>query len=443
MNKVSKFIVESPIWFISILIPILSIIFYLYHPIQLSLFPEQEIKKIYYIDNISEAHRILIERFNQRYKNKIEVVPVNLPFYNFTTNDRKEILTRSLRSHSDGIDVFAVDLIWIPRFAKWGYAIDEYFDKSLLNNIDKTILETSYQNNNIVALPLFLDIGVLYYRKDIINQLNDGAEIEKKLKQSITWKEFIELGKRFKGKNNPYYVFCGSDFEGMACTFFDLLSPAEMNNIFYGKNINLDNYSVKRSLNLMSDFINKYKYSPLNVLKFDETRSYFYTNANDAVFLRGWIGYHKQYKRQLPDTSKLKYLEIAPMPHFEGEKTASVFGGWNLMISKTSSRKEESVKFLKFMFEKESQEILYETGGMLPVNNEVYSDTNFTKKHPELLRIKEILKWGKHRPSLENYTKISEIITHFFHLALKNEISVDDAILVATEKINKEKTLND
>ena len=92
MNKVSKFIVESPIWFISILIPVISIIFYLYHPIQLSLFPEQEIKKIYYIDNISEAHRILIERFNQRYKNKIEVVPVNLPFYNFTTNDRKEIL---------------------------------------------------------------------------------------------------------------------------------------------------------------------------------------------------------------------------------------------------------------------------------------------------------------------------------------------------------------
>jgi multiple sugar transport system substrate-binding protein len=33
--------------------------------------------------------------FNSRNKGRIEVVPVNLPFEKFTTNERKELLARS------------------------------------------------------------------------------------------------------------------------------------------------------------------------------------------------------------------------------------------------------------------------------------------------------------------------------------------------------------
>jgi len=80
--------------------------------------------KIYFADNISIAHEALIKRFNETYRGEIEVVPINLPFSKFSTNERKELLARSLRSRSDLIDVFAVDLIWVPRFAKWCEPLD-------------------------------------------------------------------------------------------------------------------------------------------------------------------------------------------------------------------------------------------------------------------------------------------------------------------------------
>lgn len=430
---------ESPIWFITILISVISIFFFIYLPFQIDLFPENDTKKLHYIDNISGAHLKIIKKFNEKYKGQIEVVPINLPFYHFTTNDRKEILTRSLRSRGDGIDVFAVDLIWIPRFAKWGYMMDRRFDDKTLKEVNPMALSACYHENNLVAFPLFLDIGVLYYRKDLIQNLPNGTEIEQKIQNSLTWEEFISLGKKFRTYKGPYYVFTGGDFEGILCCFHEMLSNEESQSIFQKSEINLNTPPASRALKQLVDFIYTYKFSPYEVTRFDEYNSYIYANENNAVFLRGWVGFHKQYKGFLEDTSNIANMEIAPLPHFKENNTSSVFGGWSLMISKFSNRKEEALKFINFMFQKENQQILYEEGGYLPINTEVYDDSMYIKKHKELLQIQKLLSWGKHRPFLENYTRLSEIMSRSFHKALKNEVSVDEALTLASKQINNEK----
>lgn len=443
MNKISKMLRESPIWLITILIPLISIIFFIYLPFQINLSPESVVRKLYYVDNISDAHLKIIQKFNEKYKDKIEVVPVNLPFYHFTTNDRKEILTRSLRSRSDGIDIFAVDLIWIPRFAKWGYPMNKRFDEKTLRDVNGMALKACYHNDSLVAFPLFLDLGVLYYRKDLIRKLPDGAAIEKKIQNSLTWDEFISLGKRFQSSQNPFYVFTGGNFEGLLCCFHEMLSNKESDDIFYKNPLNLNTQSAKKALQQLVDFIHTYRFSPYEVTRFDEYNSYLYANANNAVFLRGWIGYHKQYKSFLKDTSNISNMEIAPLPHFEGHSTSGVFGGWSLMISKFSERKEEALKFIDFMFQKENQELLYEVGGYLPINTQVYNDSVYLENHKELAQIQRLLLWGKPRPYLENYTRLSEIMSRFFHKALKNEISVNEALNSASKKINTEKATSE
>lgn len=434
---------------------IISLLFLLYSPFQRNLFQESVVRKLYYVDNISEAHLKIIQKFNEKYKGKIEVVPVNLPFYNFTTNDRKEILTRSLRSRSDGIDIFAVDLIWIPRFAKWAYPLNQRFENDAIAEVNKKALEACYLGDSLVAFPMYLDEGVLYYRKDLIRNLPDGAAIERRIQDGLTWDEFISLGKRFSARSSaagqsadqlngrpkdPFYVFTGGEFEGMMCCFQDMLSDQESKEIFYKNPINLNTLPARRALQMLVDFVQTYKFSPLEVTQFDEYNSYLYANAHDAVFLRGWVGYHRQYGNFLEDTSKISNMGIAPLPHFRGHKTSSVFGGWSLMISQLSNRKEEALKFIAFMFQKENQQILYEDGGYLPINDEVYSDTTYLKEHKELAKAQRLLSWGRHRPFLENYTRLSEIMAKYFHQALRNEISVDDALVSASNQINTEKT---
>ena len=111
------------------------------------------------------------------------------------------------------------------------------------------------------------------------------------------------------------------------------------------------------------------------------------------------------------------------------------------MVSKFSDKKEEALEFIRFLFEKQNQITLYEKGGYLPVNSEVYEDSLFMKRNPELKIIIEILSWSKHRPFLKNYTQISEILASNFHKALRKEISVDEALTKANFEISKKNML--
>lgn len=439
LNKITTAIKGSPYWFIAILISIFCIVFFIYLPFQINLLTESPVRKVYYVDNISEAHLKIINKFNEKFRNKIEIVPVNLPFNNFTTNDRKEILTRSLRSRSDGIDIFAVDLIWIPRFAKWAYTMESSFSRQALDNVNKMALKACYHADSLVAFPMFLDLGVLYYRKDLLGKLPGGKELEKKIRNSLTWDEFIRLQKKFDPKVNPYYIFTGGNFEGMICCFHEMLSEKESGAIFNNRRIDLNTTPARRALSQLAGFVHEFKVSPSDVTRFDEYRSYIYANERNAVFLRGWVGYNKQYKSFLADTTTANSLAIAPMPHFRGNSTSSVFGGWSLMVSKFSANREEALKFIDFVFQKENQKILYEDGGYLPINDEVYKDEAYLIKHPELKQIRSLLSWAKHRPVLENYTQLSEIMARWFHKALTNEISVNEALSGASRQINDEK----
>lgn len=432
---------KTPLWFIIVVITLISIIIVVYAPLQIHVFDEPAVKKVYYVDNISRAHQILINRFNEKYKGEIEVIPVNLPFHQFTTNDRKEILTRSLRSRSDAIDVFAVDLIWIPRFAKWAYSLDARIERNILPTINQKALSACYQEGNLVAFPLFLDIAILYYRKDLLRKLPGGKEFEERLNTGTTWNDFIAFGERYTNAPYPYYIFAGGEYEGMICSFYDMVPDEEYHTMFSGNEFNLCTPRAKRALQHLVDCIHRYRFTPLEVTSFDEFSSYLYANERNALFLRGWVGFHKQYKMFLKDTSKIEHFEIAPLPHFPGCPTSTVFGGWCLMVSKHSNRVEEALKFLQFMYEKESQEILYDCGGYLPVNMLVYSDSAYIQQHPELAKLLRFMEWGHHRPMLENYTRISEIMAHTFHRALRNELSVDSALRRATQQINDEKSL--
>ena len=93
----------------------------------LGLRKKPEITEIFFADRLTSAHQILINQYNNLNKGKVKVVPIDFSNFDFSTNERKELLARSLRGRGDGIDVFAVDVIWVQRFAKWCEPLDNYF----------------------------------------------------------------------------------------------------------------------------------------------------------------------------------------------------------------------------------------------------------------------------------------------------------------------------
>ncbi len=427
---------NTSFWFGIILIALVAAFIFFFLPLRDSFYSKTGPAELYFVDNMTQAHKIIINKFNTEYKDRIKIIPIDMPFNKFSTNERKEILARSLRSKSERLDIFSVDVIWIPRFARWAYPLDKQIDKALLEDSNKSVLESCYYNSKLVTLPFYTSVGVLYYRTDLIQRLSNYKEIEKKLRASIEWDEFIDLGFKWKSQNLPYFIFPADNYEGLICFFHELISETTGYEIFSSDKINLELPQIRRSLNFLYNCIHKWKLTPADVTEFDELESLNYALEKDALFIRGWPGYRIHHKNSVTNSEKLDLIAEIPLPHFADIKKYGVFGGWNLMVSKFSTKKDESVEFIRFVQRKENQILLFEQAGHLPIIESLYTDSTFLANHPQITYFKNILNNGRHRPFRKDYTKISDIMSYYFKMMIKNQISINETINLSMQKIN-------
>jgi multiple sugar transport system substrate-binding protein len=383
--------------------------------------------RVYYADNISPAHQSVIDRFNALHEGRVEVVPVNLPFEKFSTNERKELLARSLRNKSDRLDIFTVDHIWVARFSRWCEPLDSLVSADDRSRVLSQAEESCFFNGRLMAIPMYIDIGLLYYRADLMKRLRPDPAFEERLRSSLTWDEFRAVGRDAGAQGWPFYFFQANDYEGLTCNFFELIAGQD-EKFFTHRPIDFERPEPRRALEVLVDFASKDGISPREVCEFDEIRSYTQMLERDGVAVRGWPNFLESYRRWYADTSKLSLVARAPLPHFAGHKPVSVFGGWNFMISRFSARKKEAVELARFFQRVDMQKILFEVGGYIPTNMEVYADTAYMQRHPVLQYYAGLIRNGFHRPALMEYTKMSDIVSRAANRAVKGEISIDSAL---------------
>ncbi|MCA9731196.1 MAG: extracellular solute-binding protein [Deferribacteres bacterium] len=437
-----KLLTGTNLFLASLLTTCIALVAYFFPPAgnELENEPDQLVK-IYYADNISPAHREIIDAFNAEHAGKIEVVTIDLPFSKFSTNERKELLARALRSKSSRLDVFAVDLIWVPRFARWAEPLDEFLETNLQIDFLNYALQSCYFEDKLVALPLYLDIGLMYYQQDVLqSQFPNWKGLEPKLKKSITWEELIKMGINREKKDDNFYLFPGDNFEGLVCTFMELVLSQDPK-FFEHSPVQLNAPESRKALQLLVDLVHTYHLTPEKITDYDGYKVDQHALRNNGVFWRSWPGLAVQVQHSQALQARLKFLRIGAIPHFEGSKPVSVFGGWNLMVSRHSENKKEAMQFIKYLLQRESQLALYKKGGYLPILKNIYMDKELVGKNSELSYYHELLKKGIHRPYRVDYTKWSDVISYYAHQALKKEMTVEQALQTATERINSKKVL--
>ncbi|MGA7720268.1 MAG: extracellular solute-binding protein [Ignavibacteriaceae bacterium] len=400
---------------------------------------EVGIKTIYFADRMTAAHRILIDEYNDLHKGKVKVIPIDFPNNDFSTNERKEIVARSLRGRGDGIDLFAVDIIWVQRFAKWAEPLDKYFSDKEKDAILSQAMSSCYNDGELVAIPIDMVQTIMYYREDILKKVKNGDEIINKIQNGITWNDFIKL-KSEMGLKNPFYFFPAADYEGLVCSFLEELLSLEPD--YFQKNgFNFETRQAEKSLQLLVDLVNKYKISPKDVTQYTEIHTYEHFINDDGIFLKGWPTYDKDFKDYPYDTLKQNNLRKAPTPHFADGRPSSLLGGWDLMISKFSDKKPEVIDFVKFLISEKSQEIFYLNSGFCPILKKFYEDSVYLKMSPDFVKYKELLKRDVFRPGNPQYTRYSKIMSFYINEAIEDKISVRDALTRSTKAIESDKVI--
>jgi multiple sugar transport system substrate-binding protein len=105
------------------------------------------------------------------------------------TDHQRQSLIISLKAEMSDPDVFLMDVAWVGLFAaaRWLEPLGEDFDHS---PFFQTVLQSvDIMDGKLIALPVYMDGGVLYYRKDLLKRAGlDGPP--------RTWGDLLSSAKK-------------------------------------------------------------------------------------------------------------------------------------------------------------------------------------------------------------------------------------------------------
>jgi len=327
-----------------------------------------------------------------------------------------------------------MDVVWINQFIQsgWLQPLNDYeentnFDSSpffnrILNLVDRF-------NNKLFALPVFMDVALLYYRTDLIDRAPETWLQLKDLSVKIQ-KEQRNANKNFNG-----FVWQGAQYEGLVCSFLEFIA-SNGGSILQNDSIKIDSKQNEIALQFMQDLIHKYKISPENTyteMKEEEVRREF--QKGNALFERNWT---YAWKLHNSDDSNVKgKVGMTILPHFNGHKSVSTLGGWHIGISKYSDRKDKAWKFIQYVTSYKVQKEMVLDIGWNPGRKDVYTDEELQRKLPNLKILEYVFDNTVARPTVPYYSGISEVIQRNVNNCLADKISPKDALLEMEKEIKE------
>ncbi len=363
----------------------------------------------------------MIEEFNKLYPD----VTVDHQVLPGSSDDVKKSLMVSLAAGDTDPDVFECDIIWVSQFGAAGWLMD--LTDRLEASAEEYVagpLSTCYYNDKAYAYPNYTDVGLLYYRTDLVDT------------PPADWDELVEMSKKYAGKDSAKYGYVFQMYQGepTSCNMLEFIKQNGGTDLKEGA-FAMNNENTKGALEFVRNLISE-GISPEGVLshKPDDTLSIF--QAGDALFMRNWT---YAYELSNADTSKVAgNVGVAPLPSgTNGEESSGTLGGWNYAINANTDAPEASVAFAEFMSSYEAQKISVLKRGTFPTNAALYEDQEVLADKPYLADIKEAAENAKPRPQVRDYSAISSIFQVYFHKALLGELTDDEALEQMDKELNE------
>jgi multiple sugar transport system substrate-binding protein len=350
------------------------------------------------------------------------------------TDQRRQSLVVALEAKKEDPDVFLMDVVWIAQFAasNWLQSIEHYVETGAID------LDVFFQNvvnfvdryrGDLIALPIYVDGGLLYYRKDLLEQFGIEAAPE-------TWEQLVESAEKVQRHvrkrlpNFHGFVWQGAQYEGLICNFMEFVGANGGGISIMDGKIALNTQENVKAIQFMHDLIHKYKISPLSTsteMREEQARETF--QRGNALFERNWP--YAWSLHQAPGSIVKGKTAIASLPRFSSGKNVSALGGWHIGISRFSDQKESGWELVKFLASYETQKKLALNLGWNPGRKDLYSDPEVLRDMPHLTRLQEVFTNARPRPTLPYYTQLSEVIQRYLNSALTGMVTPQNALASA------------
>lgn len=327
------------------------------------------------------------------------------------TNDSgamREQLTTSLKAGSAEYDVLSLDVVWAGEFAASGYIqpLDMMMEDAGLNVADYNAgsMASGQVSGKQYVLPFFPDLGLLYFRSDIVAK----EDADKLISGNYTWADLLAMAEKYAGQGGTTtgIVFQSALYEGLICNANEFTSNWK---------------DVKGGLTVMKQFIDS-KATPDNILNYTEGETANSFVKGESVFARNWPYQWGVIKSE--GTITTAQVAVAPLP---GGDTV---GGWLLAINKNSANPDGAFAFMQYLNSEEGQLIMSNQGGYLPGLNKMLSDERITAKDERLSMVgfQNALKVTIARPVSAEYSKVSDALQQAIYPFLNGGAEIDATV---------------
>lgn len=329
-----------------------------------------------------------------------------------------------LVSGDKDIDLFAMDVIWVEEFvsAGWLAPLSPYFSKDELKDMMNIPLESGYSKGTMYALPWYSDTGVLFYRKDLLEQIGETPP--------QTWSELIEQSKLLqqKGLVEHGFLFQGNAYEGLTLNYLEHMWNNGGEFRENGGRWKLDGTESVEALLFMQQLL-KDGVSPREVLNIKESQSREGFLQGKSAFLRsGPIVWGLSNTKDSVVQGKIGIAPLPVGPH--GKVAGAGLGGFSvgMNVRITEPRRSAAVAFLKFLISEEAQKHIALKDSRMPVTKRPYNDPDVLAFNPYYVELEAVLNKAHFRPRVAHYSEISSILQIGLHDALTQGRNANEVI---------------
>jgi len=324
----------------------------------------------------------------------------------WTSDEQRQFLVINLEGGRPGFDVMMLDCIWVPEFARAGWLLDlsPFLSGGELVGHFPSAVEAGTWDGRIWAMPWFMNVGLLYYRADLLARQGFRPPATRaEMLEQIRVIRAAERNSRLEG-----YLWQGKQYEGLVVNVLEGLWAAGTSLLDDRGHVFPDasrSEGVLRSLRMLVES----GASPPWVTAADEESTRRPFGNGEAIFLRSWPYAADLFER---DGSPVKgKVGLAPLPREDPARAApGSTGGAHLAVTRPTRHPVEAVALARFLAGPRAQRAMTASGATKPTIMSLYHDSELIRASPSLPRIHDLTLAGRSRPVTPYYVMISTTI---------------------------------
>ncbi|MDR4508302.1 MAG: ABC transporter substrate-binding protein [Candidatus Brocadiaceae bacterium] len=371
-----------------------------------------------------------IEELVAEFERENPAIQVKLNVISSPTDQQHHYYLTTLGAKTENIDVMRIDTIWLAEFAsaRWIEPLDAFITGEDRASFIPVTEKTNVYEGYLYAIPWNINVGLLYYRKDLLEKYGFSPP--------DTWEECIDICRKITPRENLYgYLWQGKQYEGLVCNFIEFIGGNNGRIIDENGATVVHSVQNKRALDLMRDLIWKFKISPPNTYSelMEESSRHLFQQGK-GLFLRNWT-----YVWDLcqEDPFMAGRVGVTQLPRFPEGAHSSVCGGWHLAVNAYSKKKEKAWRLIKFLSSGKTQKKLALNLAWAPTKQLLYKDPELIKQAPLLSIVEKSLRNVQVRPNLPYYQWISDSVQKQINKALSDQKTSQEALQAIYSKMER------